>query len=66
MANDFIQVRKVGEHVVEKIVGGGDVNGSSKNEDCNNDSPEERVELLCCDQVSLLVVYENLKKSTQK
>ena len=50
VANDFIQCRKVAEHVVEKIVGSGDVNGASKSED-NNDVPEERVELLCCDQV---------------
>ncbi|XP_013168847.1 PREDICTED: WD repeat-containing protein 48 homolog [Papilio xuthus] len=55
VANDFIQCRKVAEHVVEKIVGGGDVNGASgskpTNEDSGNDPPEERVELLCCDQV---------------
>ncbi|CAH2058039.1 unnamed protein product, partial [Iphiclides podalirius] len=58
VANDFIQCRKVAEHVVEKIVGGGDVNGAnasggkqSTNEDSGNDAPEERVELLCCDQV---------------
>lgn len=58
VANDFIQCRKVAEHVVEKIVGGGDVNGAgagsgkgSANEDSGNDAPEERVELLCCDQV---------------
>ncbi|XP_072946599.1 WD repeat-containing protein 48 homolog isoform X2 [Epargyreus clarus] len=57
VANDFIQCRKVAEHVVEKIVGGGDVNGASASgksnatEDSGNDAPEERVELLCCDQV---------------
>ncbi|XP_045455054.1 WD repeat-containing protein 48 homolog [Melitaea cinxia] len=53
VANDFIQCRKVAEHVVEKIVGGGDVNGTNagKSEESTNDSPEERVELLCCDQV---------------
>ncbi|KAJ2944801.1 hypothetical protein O0L34_g1692 [Tuta absoluta] len=56
VANDFIQCRKVAEHVVEKIVGGGDVNGSSTGgrtgqEDSAGDAPEEKVELLCCDQV---------------
>lgn len=58
VANDFIQCRKVAEHVVEKIVGGGDVNGTSAgsgrgsaDENSGNDAPEERVELLCCDQV---------------
>lgn len=55
MANDFIQCRKVAEHVVEKIVGGGDVNGASgggrSEQDSGNDAPEERIELLCCDQV---------------
>ncbi|CAF4942027.1 unnamed protein product [Pieris macdunnoughi] len=52
VANDFIQCRKVAEHVVEKIIGGGDVNGSgtAKTEE-NSDAPEEKVELLCCDQV---------------
>lgn len=56
VANDFIQCRKVAEHVVEKIVGGGDVNGTSagstRGDDSTNEAPEERVELLCCDQVS--------------
>lgn len=55
VANDFIQCRKVAEHVVEKIVGGGDVNGASaggrSEQDSGNDAPEERIELLCCDQV---------------
>ncbi|RVE43721.1 hypothetical protein evm_011636 [Chilo suppressalis] len=58
VANDFIQCRKVAEHVVEKIVGSGDTNGASAGsgkgsatEDSGNDAPEERVELLCCDQV---------------
>ncbi|XP_039757052.1 WD repeat-containing protein 48 homolog isoform X2 [Pararge aegeria] len=54
VANDFIQCRKVAEHVVEKIVGGGDVNGASaakNSEESVNESPEERVELLCCDQI---------------
>ncbi|KAL4709572.1 hypothetical protein ACJJTC_007303 [Scirpophaga incertulas] len=52
VANDFIQCRKVAEHVVEKIVGGGDANGAgAKPAEDTTDSPEERVELLCCDQV---------------
>lgn len=62
VANDFIQCRKVAEHVVEKILGSGDMNGtatsgtsssnkSNSNGDSSNDAPEEKVELLCCDQV---------------
>ncbi|XP_041972569.1 WD repeat-containing protein 48 homolog [Aricia agestis] len=55
VANDFIQCRKVAEHVVEKIVGGGDVNGATASkastEDSTTDPPEEKVELLCCDRV---------------
>ncbi|GBP16829.1 WD repeat-containing protein 48 homolog [Eumeta japonica] len=59
VANDFIQCRKVSEHVVEKILGSGDMNGatgttgstkSNSNGDSTNEAPEEKVELLCCDQ----------------
>lgn len=70
VANDFIQVRKVAEHVYDKVLGAGSDSGSvaggntvssgspagerSNNTDSNADNssiPEERVELLCNDQV---------------
>lgn len=59
-ANDFIQIRKVQEHVYEKVLGGGSDAGSTTNN--NNDRggddkaettslAEERVQLLCNDKV---------------
>ncbi|KAK8391797.1 hypothetical protein O3P69_017437 [Scylla paramamosain] len=59
-ANDFIQIRKVQEHVYEKVLGGGSDTGSTTNN--NNDRggddkaettslAEERVQLLCNDKV---------------
>lgn len=61
-ANDFIQIRKVQEHVYEKVLGGGSDTGSTTNN--NNDRggddkaettslAEERVQLLCNDKVGL-------------
>ncbi|XP_048001382.1 LOW QUALITY PROTEIN: WD repeat-containing protein 48 homolog [Leguminivora glycinivorella] len=50
VANDFIQCRKVAEHVVEKIVGGGD-GGSPRAAREPAPEPQDRVELLCADQV---------------
>lgn len=64
IANDFLQIRKVIEHVYEKVMCGGSDTGSnagsptgdahSRNATNNEDSAsvaEERVELLCNDQV---------------
>ncbi|XP_012285093.1 WD repeat-containing protein 48 [Orussus abietinus] len=70
IANDFIQVRKVAEHVYDKVLGAGSDSGSvagggntvsggsPAGERTNNDSnadnsslAEEKVELLCNDQV---------------
>lgn len=60
-ANDFIQIRKVQEHVYEKVLGGGSDAGSTtnNNNDRGNDDKaetasiaEDRVQLLCNDKVS--------------
>ncbi|XP_046745903.1 WD repeat-containing protein 48 [Diprion similis] len=70
IANDFIQVRKVAEHVYDKVLGAGSDSGSvagggntvsggspagdRTNADSNTDNTslaEEKVELLCNDQV---------------
>lgn len=70
IANDFIQVRKVAEHVYDKVLGAGSDSGSvagggntvssgspagdRTNTDSNADNSslaEEKVELLCNDQV---------------
>lgn len=70
IANDFIQVRKVAEHVYDKVLGAGSDSGSvagggntvssgspagdRANTDSNADNSslaEEKVELLCNDQV---------------
>ncbi|KYN17924.1 WD repeat-containing protein 48, partial [Trachymyrmex cornetzi] len=48
IANDFIQVRKVAEHVYDKVLGAG--SDSDSNAD-NSSLAEEKVELLCNDQV---------------
>ncbi|GLV36077.1 uncharacterized protein CBL_01841 [Carabus blaptoides fortunei] len=54
VANDFIQCRKVAEHVLEKVLGDG--NSNSPGGDADNVSPTttastEQVELLCNDQI---------------
>lgn len=60
IANDFIQVRKVAEHVLEKVLGAGSESGSvaagpanadKETEDVQDSSSlaEEKVELLCND-----------------
>jgi hypothetical protein len=63
IANDFIQVRKVAEHVYEKVLGAGSESGSvagpnspgTERTDTERQETgsvaEERVELLCNDQV---------------
>lgn len=70
IANDFIQIRKVAEHVCDKVLGAGSDSGSvagagntvsggspagdRTNTDSNADNSslaEEKVELLCNDQV---------------
>lgn len=70
IANDFIQVRKVAEHVYDKVLGAGSDSGSvagggntvsggspagdRTNADSNTDNSslaEEKVELLCNDQL---------------
>lgn len=86
IANDFIQVRKVAEHVYDKVLGAGSDSGSvagggntvssgspagdRTNTDSNADNSslaEEKVELLCNDQVldpsmDLRTVCINLNK----
>ncbi|XP_042875234.1 WD repeat-containing protein 48-like [Penaeus japonicus] len=59
-ANDFIQIRKVQEHVYEKVLGGGsDAGSTTNNNDRSSDDKaetasiaEDRVQLLCNDKVS--------------
>lgn len=63
IANDFIQVRKVAEHVYEKVLGAGSESGSvagpnspgaDHNEADRHETAslaDERVELICNDQV---------------
>lgn len=56
IANDFIQMHKVAEHVYEKVLGSdsGSVAVSPGMEDQDNGSlAEEKVELLCNEQVRL-------------
>lgn len=65
VANEFIQCRKVCEHVLEKVLGpeitpsGGNASNSSQNSqsDANSEGsqipPEDRIELLCNDVVSV-------------
>ncbi|XP_076056582.1 WD repeat-containing protein 48 [Oratosquilla oratoria] len=57
-ANDFIQIRKVQEHVYEKVLGGGSDAGSTSNNNDRNDEKaettslaEDKVQLLCNDKV---------------
>jgi hypothetical protein len=66
IANDFIQVRKVAEHVYEKVLGAGSESGSvagPSSPGTERTDPErqetgsiaeDRVELLCNDQVQFL------------
>lgn len=57
IANDFIQCRKVAEHVVEKVLGEGNANSPGTGGDADNTSSPtttastEQVELLCNEQV---------------
>lgn len=54
-ANDFIQIRKVQEHVYEKVLGGGSDAGSTNNNNDNAETTslaEEHVQLICNDKVS--------------
>ncbi|XP_075165935.1 WD repeat-containing protein 48 homolog [Haematobia irritans] len=61
VANEFIQCRKVCEHVLEKVLGaettpsGGNASSSSQNSDANSEGsqvpPEDRIELWCNDVV---------------
>ncbi|XP_050717705.1 WD repeat-containing protein 48-like isoform X2 [Eriocheir sinensis] len=53
-ANDFIQIRKVQEHVYEKVLGGGSDAGSTNNNNDNAETTslaEEHVQLICNDKV---------------
>lgn len=64
VANEFIQCRKVCEHVIEKVLGAditsntGNASNSSQNSQSDGNSegsqipPEDRIELLCNDVVS--------------
>lgn len=75
MANEFIQCRKVCEHILEKVLGaeitpgsggggggGGTGNASNNSQNSQSDAnsegsqipPEDRIELLCNDVVSML------------
>lgn len=66
VANEFIQCRKVCEHVLDKVLGSevqansvGTTSTSSQNSDANSESSqilaEDRVELWCNDVVSWLI-----------
>lgn len=62
IANDFIQMHKVAEHVYEKVLGSdtGSVAVSPGVEDQDNGSfAEEKVELLCNDQVVYYFIYNS-------
>lgn len=72
IANDFIQVRKVAEHVLEKVLGAGSESGSvaagpattdKEAEDVpdSNSLAEEKVELLCNDLVSTMGQRDSVK-----
>ena len=56
-ANDFIQIRKVQEHVYEKVLCNGSESGSNNTDkqDDRNDSfvAEDKIQLLCNDKVSI-------------
>lgn len=64
MANEFIQCRKVCEHVLDKVLGaettpsGGNASSSSQNSDAISEGSqvpaEDRIELWCNDVVCLL------------
>lgn len=68
VANDFIQCRKVAEHILEKLLGegtagspgAGDTDPSSTT---NNGTSVDQIELTCNDQVSL--TYLIIKDSSQ-
>lgn len=72
-ASDMINVKKVIEHVYEKVLGQGSDAGSqaanssphekeSEREDEHSfTGAEERVELLCIDQVSIFYLYSSLR-----
>lgn len=59
IANDFLQIRKVIEHVYDKVMNGGSESGSGggtptgerKDREESSSQAEERVELLCNDQI---------------
>ena len=63
-ANDFIQIRKVQEHVYEKVLGGGsDAGSTTNNNDRGSDDKaetasiaEDRVQLLCNDKVMCILL----------
>lgn len=60
-ANDFIQIRKVQEHVYEKVLGGGSDAGSTNNNNDNAETTslaEEHVQLICNDKVGCRVMSE--------
>lgn len=68
VANEFIQCRKVCEHVLDKVLGAETTPGTaiatnnsqnSQNSDANSESsqipPEDKIELLCNDIVSVSI-----------
>ena len=71
IANDFIQIKKVIEHVYERVLGNTDSNSTSGGNDtkpANNSvesssyPAEDKVELLCNEQVSLLI-YQSTRET---
>lgn len=70
IANEFIQCRKVCEHVIDKILGADDrlnniTSSNNSQSDGNSEGsqipPEERIELLCNDTVSLIAIKINFE-----
>lgn len=60
VANDFIQCRKVAEHILDKLLGEGSA-GSPGGGDADNNTPTngmtaDQIELMCNDQVSISVI----------
>lgn len=66
VANDFIQCRKVAEHILEKLLGEGTAGSPGAGDTdptspTNNGTSVDQIELTCNDQVSL--IHKNYRLS---
>lgn len=70
VANDFIQCRKVAEHILDKLLGEGNA-GSPGAGDTDPSSPTnsgtsvDQIELTCNDQVSMAVTMSHMRMNQQ-